>query len=205
MATSIVDQLCGESGLVNQITETQNQVREVLTAGKNAINSVKNFAEEIETLSDAIQNQPGVVTRSLQQDILNILSDDALANPEGTIAKVLEVAKAYQDAGAAVDRMVENLQRFIRDPLNTPFNFCKDIPNVVRLGESVVELAEPAKVPDTPPSVPSKDDLLTNVGLSDFQTIPRFPTRSIKEAIEATGRYTGEISPGSANQAALNE
>jgi len=96
---SIFDSLCGESGLVNQITETQNEIRQAVTSGKNAINSVKSFANEVETLADAIQNQPGVVTRRLQQDLLNLLSAEALADPTGTLAQLLEIRDTYQDAG----------------------------------------------------------------------------------------------------------
>lgn len=202
---SLIDDLCGESGLVNQITEIQDEIRINATAGKNAINAVKNFANEVETLQDTIQNQPGVVTDRLQQDIFNILSEEALANPQGTIAKVLDIAAQYQDAGEAVDRMVENLEQFLRDPLNTPINFCKDIPNVVKLGEQVVELAEPAVVPDKPPSPASKDDLTIDVGLSDFETLPRFPSRTIKDSIETIGRYSGDLVPGAADQAARGQ
>lgn len=200
---SIFDSLCGESGIVNQITETQNEIREVLAAGKNAINAVEDFVSDIETLSDAVKNNPGVVQRRLQQDIFNILSEEALANPEGTIAQLLEVQDAYQDAGPAVDRVIENIQQFIRDPLNTPLNLCKDIPNIVKVGDEVVELAQSATTPDGPPSPPDKDDLTSRVGLSDFQTIPRFPTRSITQAFEVAGRYTGPLGPGAANEAAL--
>jgi len=200
---SLFDSLCGESGIVNQINETQKEINQVLTAGKNAINAVKGFAEEVETLSDAVKNNPGVVQRRLQEDLFNILSEEALSNPGGTIAQLLELRDAYQDAGPAIDRVIENVEQFIRDPLNTPLNLCKDIPNIVKVGEEVVELAQPATTPDGPPEPPEKDDLTSRIGLSDFETIPRFPTRSIKDAFEAAGRYSGPLGPGAANEAAL--
>lgn len=203
--TSIIDDLCGESGIVNQISDIQDEIRVNAAAGKNAINAIKNFANEVETLQDAIQNQPGVVTDRLQQDIFNILSEEALANPQGTIAKVLDIAAQYQDAGAAVDRMIENLEQFIQDPLNTPINFCKDIPNVVKLGEQVVELAEPAVIPDKPPATAPKDDLTIDVGLSDFETLPRFPSSTIKKSIETAGRYSGDLVPGASDEAARGQ
>jgi len=202
---SIFDSLCGESGVVNQISETQDKIREAITTGKNAINSVKTFADEVETLSDAIQNQPGVVTRRLQEDIFNILTREALANPGGTIAQLLEIRAAYQAAGPAVDRIIENVEQFIRDPLNTPLNLCEDIPNIVKVGEEVRELAQPAVVPDKPPSRADKELFTKEIGLSDFETIPRFPGQSISEAVEAAGRFTGQPGPGDANAAAIGQ
>jgi len=90
----IFDTLCGESGVVNQINDAQDQIREVVTAGKNAISQVKQFANDLENLQDAIENQPGVVTRRLQEDLKNLLSEEALRDPAGTIAKLLAIAAA---------------------------------------------------------------------------------------------------------------
>jgi len=201
----IFDTLCGESGVVNQINEAQDEIRQVVTAGKNAINDVKRFANDIENLQDAIENQPGVVTRRLQEDIKNLLNEEALRNPGGTIAQLLEIRAAYQAAGPAIERIIENVEQFIKDPLNTPLNLCEDIPNVVKVGEEVIELAQPSVVPDKPPEREEKDDFTKNIGLSDFEIIPRFPTRSISEAVEAAGRFTGQPGPGDANTAALGQ
>ena len=203
MSTSIFDSLCGESGVVNQINEKQKQINQVLTSGKNAINQVKDTVNDIETLSDAIRNDPNVVKRRLQEEVFNVLSREALANPAGAVAKLLALRAAYQEAGPAVERVLENVEQFIKDPLNTPLNLCRDIPNIVKVGEEVVELAQPAQTPDGPPQPPEKDDISSRVGLSDFQTIPRFPTQSIKDAIDTAGRYTGPLGPGSANESAL--
>jgi len=202
---SIFDSLCGESGVVNQINETQDQIREVVTGGKNAISQVKRFANDVENLQDAIQNQPGVVERRLQEDIFNLLSQEALANPAGTIAKLLAIRAAYQAAGPAVDRIIENVQQFIEDPLNTPLNLCEDIPNIVKVGDEVLELAQPSVVPAGPPEPGDKEDFTKEIGLSDFEIIPRFPTRSISEAVEAAGRFTGQPGPGDANAAAIGQ
>jgi hypothetical protein len=202
---SIFDSLCGESGVVNQISETQDKIREAITTGKNAINSVKTFANDVENLADAIQNQPGVVTRRLQQDLFNILSEEALLNPTGTIAQLLEIRAAYQEAGPAIDRIIENVEEFIKDPLNTPLNLCEDIPNIVKVGDEVRELAQPGVVPDQPPSQADKEPFVKEIGLSDFETIPRFPTQSISEAVEAAGRFTGQPGPGDANAAAIGQ
>jgi len=202
---SIFDSLCGESGLVNQITEAQDQIREQVTAGKNAINAVKGFVEDVETLSDTIQNQPGVVTRRLQEDVFNILSQEALNNPQGTIARLLELRATYQGAEAAIDRMIENIEQFLRDPLNTPLDICKDIPNIVKLGDQVAEFASPSVTPDKPPEPPSIEDLTTAIGESDIQTIPRFPSQTIKNSIETAGRYSGDLVPGAADEAARGQ
>jgi len=203
---SIFDSLCGESGVVNQINDAQDQIREAVTGGKNAISQVKRFANDVENLQEAIENNPGVVTRRLQQDLFNILSEEALANPAGTIAKLLELRAAYQGAGPALDRILENIEQFIKDPLNTPLNLCEDIPNIVKVGEEVFEFAQPAVVPDKPPEVEKKDDFTKEIGLSDFEIIPRFPTRSISEAVEAAGRFTGgQPGPGDANTAAIGQ
>jgi len=201
----IFDSLCGESGVVNQINEAQDEIRQVVTAGKNAISQVKRFANDVENLQDAIQNQPGVVERRLQEDIKNLLTREALANPAGTIAKLLAIRAAYQAAGPAVERVIENVQQFIEDPLNTPLNLCEDIPNIVKVGEEVKELAQPSVVPDGPPPTADKDDFTKEIGLSDFEILPRFPTESISGAVEAAGRYSGPLAPGAANEAANSQ
>jgi len=201
----IFDTLCGESGVVNQINETQDKIRQAVTTGKNAINAVKNFAAEVETLQDAIENSPGVVERRLQEDIKNLLTREALANPAGTIAKLLAIRAAYQEAGPAVERIIENVEQFIRDPLNTPLNLCEDIPNIVKVGDEIKELAQPSVVPDGAPEPGDKEPFTKSIGLSDFEVLPRFPTRSISEAVEAAGRFTGQPGPGDANAAAIGQ
>ena len=201
----IFDSLCGESGVVNQINETQDKIREAVTTGKNAIKSVENFADEVETLQNAIENSPGVVERRLQEDIKNILTEEALRNPTGTIAQLLDIRAAYQAAGPAVERVIENVEQFIKDPLNTPLNLCEDIPNIVKVGEEVKELAQPSVVPDGPPEPGDKEPFTKDIGLSDFEVLPRFPTRSISEAVDAAGRFSGQPGPGDANAAAVSQ
>lgn len=202
---SIFDALCGESGVVNQINDVQDELRQVITTGKNAISQVKRFASDIENLQDAIQNQPGVVERRLQEDIKNLLSREALANPAGTIANLLAIRAAYQAAGPAVDRIIENVEQFIRDPLNTPLNLCEDIPNIVKVGDEVRNLAAPSVVPDGPVEPGDKEDFTKEIGISDFEVLPRFPTRSISEAVDAAGRFSGQPTVGSAHEAAISQ
>lgn len=199
---SIFNTLCGESGLVNQITDAQNEIRIAVTSGKNAINAVKNFVNEVETLSDAIKNNPEVVKRKLQEDIANILSREALANPAGAVSQLLAVRAAYQEAGPAIDRIVENVEQFVKDPLNTPLSLCEDIPNIVKVGEEVKELATPAIIPAGPPPAGVREPFIKEVGISEIETIPRFPPLDIAFAVEAAGRYSGPLTPGAANEAA---
>jgi len=82
--------------------------------------------------------------------------------------------------------------------------FVNSILNIVKFGDEVRELAQPGVIPDKPPKLPSVEDLTKTVGES-IETIPRFPTRSISEALEAAGRYADEIGPGAAQEAALAE
>lgn len=203
MSTSIFNSLCGESGVINQINEKQKQINQVITSGKNAINAVKDTINDIETLSDAIRNDPNVVKRRLQEEVFNILSREALANPAGAIGKVLALRAAYQEAGPAVERVLENVEQFIRDPLNTPLNLCRDIPNIVQVGDAFVDLGDAATTPDAMPTMPDPEDLAKAVG-DAFITRPRFPTPDIKDAIEAAGRLPEglPIGPGAADAAA---
>jgi len=198
---SIFDKLCGESGVVNQINDTQDKIRQAVTGGKNSINEVKRFANDAKALQQALGDD--VVKRSLQEDIKNLLTREALANPAGTVARLLAIAAAYQAAGPAVNRIIENVQQFIRDPLNTPLNLCEDIPNIIKVGDEVRELAAPSVVPDGSPEPPQREPFAKGVGLSDFQTLPRFPNLSIKEAVEAGSGIVGQPTVGSANEAAL--
>ena len=200
--SSIFDQLCGESGVVNKINETQQEINEILAGGKNAIFTVQQAVNETKTLIQTIKDDPNVVKRRLREDIFNLLSREALANPQGTIAKLLALRAAYQEAGPAIDRVVENVQQFIRDPLNTTLFLCEDIPNIVQVGDRFIELAEPAITSDTPPSF-EIDEIVDTIKGSDIQTIPRFPTPNTLVDMATAGRYDGDLIPGSANKAAL--
>lgn len=203
--TQIFDLLCGESGTVNEITQKQDEIREAVTTGKNAIDAVKKTAAEVETLQDAIQNSPGVIERRLQEDIKNLLTQEALANPLGAIRKLLEIRSTYQEAGPAFERVIENVESFIKDPLNTPLNLCDDIPNIVKIGDEIKELELPSVVPDGAPVPAIKEAFTKEIGISDFATVPRFPSEAISDAIEIAGRYSGIPVPGSASEAANSQ
>lgn len=199
----IFDSLCGESGVVNQINDTQAEIREAVAQGKNALYSVKKFADDVKTLQDNIENNPEVVERRLQEDIKNLLSQESLANPSGTVAQLLDIRAAYQEAGPAIERVVSNVERFIQDPLGTPLSLCEDIPNIVKVGGEVKELAQPSVVPDKLPKAGDKKPFKKDIGYSDFQVLPRFDSKPISEAIKSAGRFTDQPKDGDANKAAL--
>ena len=114
--TGTVD-VCGASGIVANITEGQKQINQLLTEGKNAIYAVKSKVEEAKTFVKTLKEQPEVIKRSLQQDLFNILSEESLRDPGGLAAKILEVRDAYQDAEGSVNRILDNVEQFIRDLL----------------------------------------------------------------------------------------
>ena len=141
---AITELLCGQNGLFTQIKNAQDSVREVVMIGKNAIDAVENTITEIENVIQTIQETPEVIVSRLQQEALNIISVTALNNPEGALAQVLELRARYQEAGPAAERVLDNLERFIEDPLNTPLDVCNDIPNLVEIGETFVEFPKKA-------------------------------------------------------------
>lgn len=201
---SVFDKLCGESGAINKISEAQQTANELITGGKNAIFQLTQAIDETETLVNAAKDSPEVVKRRLREDLFNLLSREALANPTGTIARLLALRAAYQEAGPAVQRIIENVQQFIRDPLNTPLDLCEDIPNIVQVGDRFIELAESAKTSDEAPSFDA-DDIVETIRGSDIQTIPRFPTPNTLIDTATAGRYSGPLISGSANEAALSD
>ena len=168
--TGAVD-VCGKSGIVSQISDAQKQLNSIIAEGKNAIYAVESKIAEAKNYIKTLKESPDVIKRSLQEDINNILSEASLADPSGLPARILEVKDAYQDATGAVDRILANVDQFIKDPLNTPLSVCDDIPNITKLGESVSALANNSKMPDFS-SVP--EDIIKAVQKDFEETIPSF-------------------------------
>jgi len=202
---AVFDVLCGESGIITQITEAQDRLNQLITSGKNDIFLIQRTINEIKELSD-----PDVLKRRLQDDLFRLLSEEALADPGGTIGGLLEIRAAYQEAGPAIDRIIENVEQFIRDPLGTPLNLCEDIPNIVRLGDAVFELGKPAQTPDSNPQREDSEPFDIVESVSKFDTIPRFE----KDKFQLIGNLPEgyeppkpnvRIGPGAANRAALGE
>ena len=203
--SSIFNALCGESGIITQITDAQNQLNELITSGKNDLFLIQRTINEIKELTD-----PEVLKRRLQDDIYRLLSEEALTNPGGTLAQLLEIRAAYQEAGPAVQRALDNVEQFIRDPLGTPLTLCEDIPNIVRVGEEIFELGKPSQTPDSNPSREDSEPFDIVEAVSKFETIPRFE----KDKFQLIGNLPEDyeppkpnvrIGPGAANRAALGE
>ena len=219
--------LCGESGLVNQINDAQKLVNQYIYLGKNAIGLIQGVISQVKTISNALKNDPAAVLRTLQEDVLGIVSAEAMKDPNSALAKLLEIKNAYESAGPAVDRIVGNIQAFIKDPLNTPLDVCNDIPNLKRVGDAVIEVVNPAKVP--PPDESPKEirdevaviheDIATiqaTVSEEDLknqkeQTIPTsggaYPVPDVGEDRKLAGRTPPERvynpKPGDAHAAAI--
>lgn len=139
--------LCGQNGLINQINTNQKLVNQYIYQGKNAIFAIKTAISTVKTLADTLKKDPAAVLRTVQEDVINVVSAESLKNPTSALAKLVELKSAYGAAGPAVDRIINNVKAFIKDPLNTPLDICNDIPNLKRLGDSVVEVVAAAKVP----------------------------------------------------------
>ena len=142
-----LDVLCGQNGLVNQINDAQKQINQYIFLGKNAIAGIQATIATVKNLADTLKKDPQVILRTIQEDVLRVVSEEALKNPDSALAKILEIKNAYEQAGPAVDRIINNVRAFIKDPLNVPLDVCNDIPNLIKLGDSVVEAVNPAKVP----------------------------------------------------------
>lgn len=218
--------LCGENGLVNQVTDLQKQINEKIALGKNAIGEIQSKIAEAKTLADTLKNDPDAVTRTLQEDILNLISAESLANPLGLVAQIADIRASYQEAGDAVNRIIENVQQFIENPLSTSLDVCKDIPNITKLGDKIVTLANSAKVP-SPDASPTNikeavekyleeklslegtatEEILQIAREQTVPTSPKFPTPDVVQDVVNTGRIPAEIAynpgPGQAHRAAV--
>lgn len=147
--------LCGQNGLINQVNDAQKLINEYIYIGKNAIGAIQGSIATIKNVLDTFQTDPSAILRTIQEDLLNVVSVEALQNPNSAIAKLLEIRNAYNSGGPAIERIISNVQAFINDPLNVPLDVCSDVPNFRNLGGSVVESVQGAKVP--PPNESPRD------------------------------------------------
>jgi len=224
---AINELLCGQDGLFTQIKGFQNTVQQYVMLGKNALNSVEQVIGEVETVVNVIQNAPEVLVSRLQQEALNIVSQSVLANPEGAIATILELRAAYQAAGPAAERILDNIEQFINDPLNTSLDVCNDIPNLVQIGNTFLEFpkkalqADPTKevenikltiikeyedIFDNPVTV--SEELLQTQFEQVIPTHPKYPIPDVKNDVILASRIpitssAINLGPGSAHTAAL--
>lgn len=223
---AVTELLCGQNGLFTQIKEAQNEVQKIVMLGKNFIDSVETLVDEIETFIQVLRDFPEKIVSQLQQEALNIISKTALENPEGALAEILVLRAKYQEAGPAVERVLDNLEQFIKDPLNTPLDVCNDIPNLVQIGETFVEFpkkalqADPAKelesiketiveeylnIFDNPTTV--SEELLEEQPEQTIPTAAKYPVPDVTNDIILAGvvpvSEATNLRPGSAHRAAL--
>jgi len=217
--------LCGENGLINQLNAAQLQINTYIALGKNAISAVEGAIDNVKTIVDTLKKDPNTVLRTIQQDILGIITADSLANPESATAKLLEIYQAYESGGPAIQRIIDNVQQFINDPLNTPLDVCNDIPNVKLLGDKVVEVVSAAitPAPDESPIeirdevIVEHEEILTVEGTKSeediktqpeqiVKTSPRYPTPDVSNDIMLANRLPPGrvIGPGAAHEAAIS-
>lgn len=225
---SLTDKLCGENGIFTKIKEVQTEVQEAVTLGKNFINSIENTLDQVQTFIDQIEEAPDKIVSLLQQRAFDILSKVALNNPDGAIADLLELRAAYQNAGPAAQRVLDNLEKFIEDPLNNPLDVCNDIPNLVKIGETFVEFpkkavqADPTKIIENIKEVVvlEYEDIFNNpatraeAALNEaaeqvIRTVPKYPTPDVLNDIIIAGRVpisqAYSLGPGSAQRAATSQ
>lgn len=222
---AVTNLLCGQDGIFTQIKEAQNEVRVIVMSGKNVISAIESTVNQIETFIQVLRDTPEKIVSLLQQEVLNIVSKVALENPEGAIAQVLELRAKYQEAGPAVQRVLDNVELFIRDPLNTPLDVCNDIPNLVQIGETFVEFPKKALQADPTKEVESIKEIVVRDYLTIFNnpatraerilneeaeqnilTVPKFPTPDVFNDVIVAGRVPADqitLGPGSAHRAAL--
>lgn len=222
---AVTNLLCGQDGIFTRIKEAQNQVQQIVMLGKNFINAVETTIAEIETFIRVLRESPDKIISQLQQEALNIISVTALNNPEGAIAQILELRAKYQEAGPAVQRVLDNLEQFVRDPLNTPLDVCNDIPNLVQIGETFVEFPKKALQADPTKEVENIKETIINEYLNIFDnsptiseekiqtqkeqetpTAPKFPVPDVGNDVVLGGVIPPEIAfnpgPGQAQKAA---
>jgi uncharacterized protein YcbK (DUF882 family) len=218
--------LCGENGLINEINDVQKQINQYIFLGKNAIAGIQTVITTVKTIAKTLKSDPQVVLRTIQADVLQAVSAEALKDPNSALAKMLEIKGAYESAGPAVDRIISNVEAFIKDPLNTPLDVCNDIPNLKRVGDAVIAVVNPAKVP-APDASPKdiRDDVavlheeiatvqatvseeeLKNSREQTIPTVSRYPVPDVGEDRKLAGRTPPERiynpKPGDAHAAAI--
>jgi hypothetical protein len=227
MATNqVTELLCGQDGIFTQLKSIQDKVMDATMLGKNLIDAVENTITEVQTFIQVFQDSPETIVSILQQTALNLITQEALANPQGIVADILALRAAYESAGPAIQRVIDNLEQFVNDPLNVPLDVCNDIPNLVKIGETFIEFPKKALQPD-PTAVPSdiklamiteyekifdnptttSEELLKTQPEQTIPTAAKFPVPDVGNDIVIGGIIPSTIAydpkPGNAHQAAL--
>ena len=224
----VTDLACGEEGIFTEIKRIQIFAQQKVALGKNIYFEVLDTINQVQTIIEQIQD-PDLLISLLQQEALNIVSQAILNNPTSAnaLATIAELRAAYQSAGPAAERIIDNIQQFINDPLNTSLDVCNDIPNLIKIGETFVLF--PAKAIQADPSatlesiqetiVNEYEDIFNNPAtraeeiLNEFseqpiRTTSKYPTPDVLNDIIVAGRVPISqaylLGPGSAHKAAVS-
>lgn len=218
----VTDLACGQDGIFTQVKQIQTFVQQQIMVGRNFYNNVLDTIDQVQDVIEQLK-EPDLLISLLQQEALNIVSKTVLENPEDALQSILELRAAYQSAGPAAERIIDNLEQFIKDPLNTPLDVCNDIPNLVKIGETFVEFprkalqADPSKtlenvketvikeyetIFDNPTTV--SEELLEEQSEQTIPTASKYPLPDIQNDIAVSACVPGGVTlgPGAANRAA---
>ena len=224
---TITDLACGQEGIFTKIKQIQTFAQQKVMLGINFYNSVLDTINQVQVIIDQL-SEPDLLISLLQQEALNIVSQSILNDPTSAnaLATIANLSAAYQSAGPAAERIIDNLQQFIEDPLNTPLDVCNDIPNLIKIGETFVEFpskalqADPTKTLENIQETIVKEyetifdnastlseEKLKEVFEQTIPTAPKYPLPDVTTDIAISGRVPISIAtnlgPGTANQAAL--
>lgn len=203
----MIDKLCGQSGVITAIVDTQNIIKQLAGGGAREAAAIRaaigTFKNNVRNLTDK-----KILKQRLQAELFAIIAQ-ARSNPDAALGRLESLKAAYRGGGASVDNAIRKVRAFIRDPLNNPLDICNDIDNVVKYGNEVYKIANPAKTPDINPQRDVLESFDIKESLSKFDPVPRYDTSNISQMKGAAEGYVSRrknarIGPGSANQAALS-
>lgn len=226
---TITDLACGQEGIFTKIKQIQTFAQQKVMLGINFYNSVLDTINQVQVLIDQLQD-PDLLISLLQQEALNIVSQSILQDPTSAnaLATIANLRAAYQNAGPAAERIIDNLEQFINDPLNTPLDVCNDIPNLIKIGETFVEFPRKALQADPTKTLENIQEAIVKEYLDIFnnpatrgedsldeepeqavRTVSKYPVPDVLNDIIISGRVpvsqAYSLGPGAASRAALSQ
>jgi hypothetical protein len=204
----MIDILCGQSGIITQIINTQKVIKGFIDLGALEILAIKAW---VSTLKINIKNltDKKILKQRLQTEILIIITREIESNPDGIPGRLSRLNEIYRDGGESVNSAIRKVEEFIKDPINNPIDICNDIDNIVKYGNEVYRIATPSKSPDSSPKRDRFESFDIKKGLSKFNPIPRYDSSNISQLSGIAKDYVSKsrnsrIGPGSANQMAIS-
>ncbi len=204
----MIDILCGQSGIITQIINSQKVIKGFIDLGALEILAIKAW---VSTLKINIKNltDKKILKQRLQTEILIIITREIESNPDGIPGRLSRLNEIYRDGGESVNNAIRKVEEFIKDPINNPIDICNDIDNIVRYGNEVYRIATPSKSPDSSPKRDRFESFDIKKGLSKFNPIPRYDSSNISQLSGISKDYVSKsrnsrIGPGSANQMAIS-